>query len=219
MHIVYHIMQANLHDKSCYSGLCGVYQDDKQIYTELIQSYEMKQHSDQVGSSAQQKTPSSNNRKMQPASKMAICQSVVLLLVLFLQGAILSMTAVILIKMMTSTTAISENNVNLISENNTQKLINIFSTLNNLKGTSASTAGVVDDILLVVEELLEIQNASVLFNSIRPVSCKDIKTVLPNSPTGYYHVNSRNIYCNMGELCGTGGGWTRLAYLDSQTLQ
>ena len=90
----------------------------------------------------------------------------------------------------------------------------IFTTLNNLKGTSTSTAGVVDDILLVVEELLEKQNASVLFNSIRPVSCKDIKTVLPNSPTGYYHVNSHNIYCNMGELCGTGGGWTRLAYLD-----
>ena len=70
------------------------------------------------------------------------------------------MTAVILIKMMTSTTAISENNVNLISENNTQKLINIFSILNNLKVTSTSTAGVVDDILLVV-------------NSIRPISCKD----------------------------------------------
>ena len=109
------------------------------------------------------------------------------------------------------------NTVNQIkesSENTTQKLINIVSTLNNLKGTSTSTAGVVDDILLVVEELLKIQNASALFNSIRPVSCKDIKAVLPNSPTGYYHVNSHNIYCNMGELCGTGGGWTRLAYLD-----
>ena len=106
------------------------------------------------------------------------------------------------------------NTVDLIkqsTENTTQKLINIVSTLNNLKGTSTSTAGVADDILLVVEEL---NNASVLFNSVRPVSCKDIKTVLPNSPTGYYHVNSRNIYCNMGELCGTGGGWTRLAYLD-----
>ena len=90
----------------------------------------------------------------------------------------------------------------------------MFTTLNNLKGTSTYTAAAVDDILLVVEELLEIQNASVLFNSIQPVSCKDIKTVLPNSPTGYYHVNSRNIYCNMGELCGTGGGWTRLAYLN-----
>ena len=109
------------------------------------------------------------------------------------------------------------NAVNLIqqsSKNTTQKLINIVSTLNNLKGTSISTSGVVDDILLVVEELLEIQNASVLLNLIRPISCNDIKTVLPNSPTGYYHVNSRNVYCHMGELCGTEGGWTRLAYLD-----
>ena len=106
------------------------------------------------------------------------------------------------------------NTVNLIQQSSTQKLINIVSTLNNLKGISNSIAGVVNDILLVVEELLEIQNASVLFNSIQPVSCKDIKTVLPNSPTGYYHVNSHNIYCNMGELCGTGGGWTRLAYVD-----
>ena len=112
----------------------------------------------------------------------------------------------------------TENTVNLIRQslkNSTQQLINIVSTLNYLKGTSTSTAGVVDDILLVVEELLQIKNASVFLNFIRrPVSCKDIKTVLPNSPTGYYHVNSHNIYCNMGELCGTGGGWTRLAYLD-----
>ena len=114
----------------------------------------------------------------------------------------------------------SQNNTdmqNLIlqySENSLQKLINIVGTLSNLKNTSISSVAVIDDILLVVEELLQLQNASVLFNSITPVSCKDIKTALPSSPTGYYHVNSRNIYCNMGELCGTGGGWTRLAYLD-----
>ena len=53
-----------------------------------------------------------------------------------------------------------------------------------------------------------------MFNSIRPVSCKDIKAAHPNSPSGYYYVNSRNIYCNMGELCGQDGGWTRIAYLD-----
>ena len=100
------------------------------------------------------------------------------------------------------------------SENSLQKLINIVGTLSNLKNTSISSAAVIDDILLVVEELLQLQNASVLFNSITPVSCTDIKTALPSSPTGYYHVNSRNIYCNMGELCGSGGGWTRLAYLD-----
>ena len=112
----------------------------------------------------------------------------------------------------------TENTVNLIRQssiNSTQQLINIVSTFNNLKGTSTSTAGVVDDIFLVVEKSLEIQNASVFLNFIhQPVSCKDIKTLLPNVPTGYYRVNSGNIYCNMGELCGTGGGWTRLGYLD-----
>ena len=114
----------------------------------------------------------------------------------------------------------SQNNTdmqNLIlqySENSLQKLINIVGTLSNLKNTSISSAAVIDDVLLVVEELLQLQNASAVFNSITPVSCKDIKTALPSSPTGYYHVNSRNMYCNMGELCGSGGGWTRLAYLD-----
>ena len=95
-----------------------------------------------------------------------------------------------------------------------QKLVNIIGSLTNLKDTSTTAAAVVDDILVIVEELLTLQNASSLFNSITPVSCKDIKAVLPNSPTGYYHVNSRNIYCNMDTLCNGTGGWTRLAYLD-----
>ena len=95
-----------------------------------------------------------------------------------------------------------------------QKLVNIIGSLTNLKDTSITTAAVVDDILVIAEELLTLQNASSLFNSITPVSCKDIKAVKPNSVTGYYHVNSRNIYCNMDTLCGSGGGWTRLAYLD-----
>ena len=95
-----------------------------------------------------------------------------------------------------------------------QKLVNIIGSLTNLKDTSTTAAAVVDDILVIVEELLTLQNASSLFNSITPVSCKDIKAVQPNSVTGYYHVNSRNIYCNMDTLCGSGGGWTRLAYLD-----
>ena len=59
-----------------------------------------------------------------------------------------------------------------------------------------------------------LKNSSSLFNSITPVSCKRIKAIQPSSPSGYYHVNSRNIYCNMDTLCGSGGGWTRLAYLD-----
>ena len=48
-----------------------------------------------------------------------------------------------------------------------------------------------------------------------PLPCKDIKSAHPNrSSTGYYHTNGHTIYCNMDQLCGSGGGWTRLAYLD-----
>ena len=100
------------------------------------------------------------------------------------------------------------------TQDNKDQLSFIVSTLSNMKQTGISTAGVADDILDIVEELLQLQNASSIFNSITPVSCQDIKAALPSTPSGYYHVNSRNIYCNMEELCGSGGGWTRLAYLD-----
>ena len=100
------------------------------------------------------------------------------------------------------------------ASNSTNRLSNIISSLANLQALGISTSSVVDDILLIVEDLLELQNGSIIFNSIRPVSCKDIKAVLPNSPTGYYHVNSRTIYCNMDTLCGSGGGWTRIGYLN-----
>ena len=66
----------------------------------------------------------------------------------------------------------------------------------------------------MVEKPLKLQNASSIFNSVRPVSCKDIKAALPNSPTGYYHANSRITYCNMDTLCNVTGGWTRIGYLD-----
>ena len=114
----------------------------------------------------------------------------------------------------------NQSNVNMLqlilqsSDSALQKLTNIVNTLSNIKDTGVSSAAIIDDILLVVEELLQLQNASALFNSITPVSCQDIRNVLPNGPSGYYHVNSRNVYCNMGELCGVDGGWTRVAYLD-----
>ena len=95
----------------------------------------------------------------------------------------------------------------------TDQLLQLLNT-SLIKDISIPTAAAVNDVLLIVNELLEIQNGSSLFNSIRLVSCKDIKAAHPNSPSGYYYVNSRNIYCNMGELCGQDGGWTRIAYLD-----
>uniref|UniRef100_A0A1X7T4T0 Fibrinogen C-terminal domain-containing protein n=1 Tax=Amphimedon queenslandica TaxID=400682 RepID=A0A1X7T4T0_AMPQE len=95
-----------------------------------------------------------------------------------------------------------------------QKLINIVNTLSNLQDTSTSTAGVVDDILLIAQELLVLHNDS----TVLPTSCKQLKIQQPNSPSGYYILAGTNgthtAYCNMGSLCGSGGGWTRLAYLD-----
>uniref|UniRef100_A0A1X7T838 Uncharacterized protein n=1 Tax=Amphimedon queenslandica TaxID=400682 RepID=A0A1X7T838_AMPQE len=58
-----------------------------------------------------------------------------------------------------------------------------------------------------------ISNSAGLTNSGNN-AINNIKAAYPNSPSGYYHVNSRNIYCNMGELCGQDEGWTRIAYLD-----
>ena len=96
-----------------------------------------------------------------------------------------------------------------------QKLINIVNTLSNIQDTSTSTAGVVDDILLIAQELLVLHNESTAL----PTSCKQLQGQQPNSPSGYYILaGSTNgiytAYCNMGSLCGSGGGWTRLAYLD-----
>ena len=95
-----------------------------------------------------------------------------------------------------------------------QKLTNIVNTLSNLQDTSTSTAGVVDDILLIAQELLVLHNDSTAL----PTSCKEIKERQPLSPSGVYLLADINAtytaYCNMRLLCGSGGGWTRLAYLD-----
>ena len=112
----------------------------------------------------------------------------------------------------------------MTTKGSARKLINIANTLSNLQSTSTSTAGVVDTILLVVQDLLELHNNSSSSPTALHSSCKEIKEQLPNSPSGFYllktaaTINSEGFpykaYCNMEELCGSGGGWTRLAYLD-----
>ena len=97
-----------------------------------------------------------------------------------------------------------------------QKLINIVNTLSNLQDTSTSTAGVVDDILLIAQQLLVLHNESTAL----PTSCKELKRQHQSLYSGYYILSSANgstdytAYCNMNELCGSREGWTRLAYLN-----
>uniref|UniRef100_A0A1X7UKG0 Fibrinogen C-terminal domain-containing protein n=1 Tax=Amphimedon queenslandica TaxID=400682 RepID=A0A1X7UKG0_AMPQE len=118
---------------------------------------------------------------------------------------------------------VSKNNTNFTeldkqilqtTRDSAQKLINIVNTLSNLQDTSTSTAGVVNGILLIAQELLVLHNESTAL----PTSCKEIKDRQPNTPSGYYILAGTNgtysTYCSMGTLCSSGGGWTRLAYLD-----
>ena len=94
------------------------------------------------------------------------------------------------------------------------KLMNIVNTLSNIQETGTSTAGVIDDLLLIVEELVELHNETAAL----PTSCKLVLERQPNSPSGFYILagttGTYTTYCNMGTLCGSVGGWTRIGYLD-----
>ena len=100
-----------------------------------------------------------------------------------------------------------------------QKMDGIITSLSHIKKTATSNAGAINDILLLVEDLITLHNdsSSSSFSPI-PTSCQEIKNKQPNSPSGVYLLTTNDgtkyTYCNMEELCGSGGGWTRLAYLD-----
>ena len=102
-----------------------------------------------------------------------------------------------------------------------QKMDGLIASLSRIKDTTTTNAGAINDILLLVEDLLMLHNesSSASFSSL-PTSCQEIKDKQPNSPSGVYLLatassnGTKYVYCNMEELCGSGGGWTRLAYLD-----
>ena len=106
------------------------------------------------------------------------------------------------------------NDILNITNDATRMLTGIIHSLANHDSTLIATSAVSDDIQVVLDKLLELHNGSNLFNNIHPISCSDILAAYPNSASGYYHVNSRHIYCNMGELCDSSGGWTKIGFLD-----
>ena len=73
-----------------------------------------------------------------------------------------------------------------------------------------------------IEETLEEILSSLNEYYPLPQSCDEIKS---NSPSGYYTIVDddelqHEVYCNMDTLCGSDGGWTRVAYLNmSDTTQ
>ena len=92
-----------------------------------------------------------------------------------------------------------------------EQLKNLIIKVNTIQDTSTSNAAVINDVLLMTQRLLALHN----FSSALPTSCKEIKQ---EHPSGIYELASFNetyeAYCNMEELCGSEGGWTRLAYLN-----
>ena len=105
------------------------------------------------------------------------------------------------------------------TKSNAQAIDGIIRTLLLMKNTTNSNAGAINDILLLVEDLLMLHNETSPGSSPLPTSCQEVKKKQPNSPSGMYLLETANngtinTYCNMEELCGSGGGWTRLAYLD-----
>ena len=176
------------HDTNCYTDLQHVHQGDKQTYTELTHTQPGESNVNYYELDQPSDQCSSQAPSLLDKAKKKFHQDRKMPI---LQGV--SLVLIVL----------------LLGIMNVMILINT-TMLTTAVSEGTGTSAVVDDIMQLVEEIFKMQNASNFITS----SCKDIKTVLPNSPTGYYHVNSRNIYCNMGELCGTGGGWTRLAYLD-----
>ena len=105
------------------------------------------------------------------------------------------------------------------TKSNAQAIDGIIRTLFLMKNTTTSNAGAINDILLLVEDLLMLHNETSPGSSPLPTSCQEVKNKQPNSPSGMYLLETANngtinTYCNMEELCGSGGGWTRLAYLD-----
>ena len=95
----------------------------------------------------------------------------------------------------------------------------IIRSLSIIKNTTTSNAGAINDVLLLVKDLLMLHNETSYDPSPLPTSCEEVKNKQPNNPSGMYLLETPNngtinTYCNMEELCGSGGGWTRLAYLD-----
>ena len=149
-----------------------------------------------------------------PFAILSIALVLILVIILILQCVTLAqLINVSRDKQMAYTTEILQQLLETMQVLETQ-FASIIATLSTLEVNGVTTEAVINDIQVLVKGLLELQNGSLLFNSPLPISCQDIRNKQPSSPTGYYHVNSRFIYCNMEELCGIEGGWTRLAYLD-----
>ena len=118
------------------------------------------------------------------------------------------------------TTCSGSNATSLISKNTSvaADIEEIKRKLDSLASSTKDNTRTINNVLLLLEDLLTLHNSSTC-SPVLPTSCQEIKRKQPNSPSGEYLLavngsKTRHVYCHMEELCGSGGGWTRLAYLN-----
>ena len=90
-------------------------------------------------------------------------------------------------------------------------------SLSDLQNKSYTSSGILNNVLLFVEELISMHN--ITSASPLPKSCQEIKQRMSTSPSGVYLIaisekETQNVYCNMETLCDSDGGWTRLAHIN-----
>ena len=102
---------------------------------------------------------------------------------------------------------------------NTKSISQLKRLISDLHNKSYTSQAVLNDVLLFTEELVTMHNVSTTASSPLPKSCQEIKQRMGTSPSGVYLIANNEkkteyVYCHMETLCGSDGGWTRLAHLD-----
>ena len=137
------------------------------------------------------------------------CHSTMTSLIQSLQGCANALDPVTATKQCSNVTGRFSTSCN---DNNNDILVDILAKLN-------VTSSQLNDNTKKIDTLLDTCTTKSVPVPL-PTSCKEIKTKWPNSTSGYYHIGHKTesqpsyVYCNMEEICSSGGGWTRIAYLD-----
>ena len=173
--------------------------------------------------------PSSYDAKLFGGGKVALSISQGLIILLLV--AVVALNVVLLLKdcNCSSTTATNSNQVvesSISMLNRTCSAVTTYGLkLNEILATSKESEQNIDNVVNILSNH-STTTASLMSDTLAQIkrlsarSCMEVKELSPNSSSGIYlfaHPEGNGYsysYCHMGTLCGSGGGWTRLAYLN-----
>ncbi len=117
----------------------------------------------------------------------------------------------------TGETELGDDRRNELIDTNAKAINQLKTTLTDLQNKSYISSGVLNNVLLLVEEIVSLHNTTSA--SPLPKSCQEIQQSMPTSPSGVYLIatsekKTKYVYCQMDTLCDSDGGWTRLAHIN-----